>query len=68
MKHTSKKKKVKRKYFRKKNYDNNKNLEMKERGELKGARDQGRWIKVLTWELQEVRSYSSISCSYNNNN
>ena len=41
---------------------------MKERGELKGARDQGRWIKVLTWELQEVRSYSSISRSYNNNN
>ena len=43
-------------------------LEMKERGELKGARDQGRWIKVLTWELQVVRSYSSISCSCSNNN
>ena len=54
--------------FQEKNHENNKNLEMKERGELKGARDQGRWIKVLTWELQEVRSYSSISHSYNNNN
>ena len=66
MKNNSKKKKVKRKYFRKKNYDNNKNLEMKETAHHKGARDQGRWIKVLTWELQEVRSYSSISCSSNN--
>ena len=41
---------------------------MRERGMLKGAWDQGMWIKVLTWELQEVRSYSSISCSSNNSN
>ena len=36
--------------------EKNKELEMKERGELKGARDQARWIKVLTWELPEARS------------
>ena len=34
---------------------------MKERGEIKGARDQGRRIKVLTWKLQKVRSFPSIA-------
>ena len=41
---------------------------MKEKGELQGTGDPGMWMKVLTWELQEVRSYSSISCSSNNSN
>ena len=38
----------------------------REKGELKGAWDQGRWIRVLPRELQEARSWSSLSCSSNN--
>ena len=65
MKHTPKKKG--KENIVEKHIKRIKKWDMRERGMLKGAWDQGMWIKVLTWELQEVRSYSSLSCSSNNN-
>ena len=36
-------------------------MKEREKSELKGAWDQGTWLKVLLWELQKKGSYSSIS-------